>query len=74
MRITGHVCRKIRWRDEMKYIRSTKDRDIKPLNKDDYHTRCHDCGHFLNRNRWVCKDHSWKKHALCDECFGLYDG
>lgn len=40
----------------------------------DFHTRCNDCGKFLKKKRWVPKDHSWKKHALCRECLSGYDG
>lgn len=38
-----------------------------------YHTKCHDCGRFLKKEFWVNKDHKWKGHALCTECFDLYD-
>lgn len=39
----------------------------------EYHIKCHDCGRFVKRELWVEKDHRWKKHALCSECFSLYD-
>lgn len=38
-----------------------------------YHKRCHDCGQFLKKDLWVTKEHVWKKHALCSDCFNLYD-
>lgn len=38
-----------------------------------FHKNCHDCGQFLERKLWVAKDHNWKKHALCAECFSNYD-
>lgn len=41
--------------------------------KREYHKRCHDCGRFIARSRWVEIDHPWKKHALCLECHLLYD-
>lgn len=41
--------------------------------KADYHKQCHDCGQFLKRDRWVERDHSWKKHALCMMCLSGYD-
>lgn len=43
------------------------------IKKDTYHTRCHDCGKFLKKNRWVSKVHPWKQHALCLECHNNYD-
>ncbi len=41
--------------------------------KEEYHIKCHDCGRFLKKGRWVKKDHPWKKHGLCDDCFSNYD-
>lgn len=41
--------------------------------KEDYHTKCHDCGRFLNKILWVKKDHRWKKHDLCLKCLSNYD-
>ena len=39
----------------------------------DYHKKCHDCGQFIPKKRWVSFDHSWKKHALCYNCLHDYD-
>jgi hypothetical protein len=39
----------------------------------EFHKKCHDCGQFLERKLWVAKDHRWKQHALCTECFSNYD-
>ncbi len=39
----------------------------------EHHIKCHDCGQFLPKERWVPKDHPWKAHGLCRECFNLYD-
>ncbi len=41
--------------------------------KIEYHKKCHDCGHFLVQDKWVRKDHPWKRHALCPKCFSKYD-
>ena len=38
-----------------------------------YHKKCHDCGRFVKRSEWVPKNHSWKAHALCDECLSGYE-
>lgn len=38
-----------------------------------YHDKCHDCGQFLKEEKWVAKNHQWKKHALCAECLSAYD-
>lgn len=46
---------------------------VDALVKCQYHTKCHDCGRFLKKELWVAKDHKWKAHGLCKECFGLYD-
>lgn len=40
---------------------------------DTYHKNCHDCGRFLKKDRWVSKNHKWKKHGLCADCFSNYD-
>ena len=37
------------------------------------HIQCHDCGQYLKKELWVPKDHSWKKHALCNSCISEYD-
>jgi len=37
------------------------------------HIRCHDCGRFIKKELWVPKDHEWKAHALCKECYSQYD-
>ncbi len=37
------------------------------------HKRCHDCGRFLKRELWVSRNHRWKKHALCSDCYSAYD-
>lgn len=39
-----------------------------------FHTKCHDCGKFLKKSKWVPKDHPRKEHALCSECYSNYDG
>ena len=46
---------------------------MKEKQKIEYHTKCHDCGRFLKKSRWVRKDHKWKAHGLCSDCFELYD-
>jgi|GEM_PF-166217 len=38
----------------------------------EFHKKCHDCGCILKSDDWVPKDHEWKKHALCPECFLKY--
>ena len=38
-----------------------------------YHIKCHDCGQVLTKDRWVEKNHRWKKHGLCKDCFAMYD-
>ena len=45
----------------------------KKIKKEDYHTNCHDCGRFLKKDRWVRKNHKYKQHGLCAECFSNYD-
>lgn len=42
------------------------------LGNEMYHKRCHDCGKFVKKREWVPKNHAWKKHALCRECFSNY--
>ena len=42
-------------------------------NKDNYLKRCGDCGRFVEKERWVDKDHPWKKRALCFDCESNYD-
>jgi hypothetical protein len=39
----------------------------------EYHKNCHNCGQFLKRDKWVRKDHEWKKHGLCAERLSNYD-
>lgn len=39
----------------------------------EHHIRCHDCGQFIPRDRWVRKDHPSYAHALCRKCFSNYD-
>lgn len=39
----------------------------------DYHKKCHDCGKFVPKKEWVPKDHRWKHHALCYDCWSNYD-
>jgi len=39
----------------------------------EYHTHCGDCGRFIPKERWVRKDHPTKRHALCWDCYCLYD-
>lgn len=49
---------------------------IKSLEKKDpcdYHTRCHNCGMFVNKELWVKKDDPNKFHALCAGCLSGYD-
>jgi len=41
--------------------------------KIEYYKKCHDCGQFLKKDRWVRRDHPWKRGALCRECFSNYD-
>ena len=41
--------------------------------KDNYHIKCHDCGMFLKKDRWVKKDDPNKAHGLCADCFSKYD-
>ena len=43
------------------------------MEKKNYHTKCHDCGRFLFKEKWVSRQHPWKKHALCSECHSNYD-
>ena len=40
---------------------------------EEYHTKCHDCGKFLPKERWIKKDDKNKAHGLCDECESFYD-
>ena len=46
---------------------------MKKENKPEYHKKCHDCGKFVKKYEWVRKDHPWKTHALCDDCYSTYD-
>jgi formylmethanofuran dehydrogenase subunit E len=39
----------------------------------EYHKKCHDCGQFVPRDRWVKKDDPRKAHALCSPCYSNYD-
>ena len=38
-----------------------------------YHKKCHDCGRFLPRERWVRTDDKRKAHGLCHDCYSQYD-
>lgn len=38
-----------------------------------YHQRCHDCGRFLPRDRWVRTNDRRKAHGLCHDCYSKYD-
>lgn len=38
-----------------------------------YHKKCHDCGRFLPRDRWVRTDDKSKAHGLCQDCYSQYD-
>ena len=40
---------------------------------DEHYKRCHDCGKFLKRSRWVIKDYACKRYALCEKCSAGYD-
>lgn len=40
---------------------------------DEHHTRCHDCGQFVARDRWLRKDNAEGKRPLCWECLSNYD-
>jgi len=44
------------------------------VDRSQYHTRCHHCGRFVKRERWVPRDHQWKKFAMCGECLAGIEG
>ena len=44
-----------------------------PVEKLEYHTRCHDCGRFLPKVLWVRKDDPLKKWVVCFSCHSDYD-
>lgn len=46
---------------------------VDALVRSQHHTKCHDCGQFLSKDKWVSRTHQWKKHALCAECLSGYD-
>ena len=42
----------------------------------DHHTHCRDCGHFVDKSRWLLKTSVWAqrgKRPLCVPCFAEYD-
>lgn len=42
----------------------------------DHHTHCRDCGHFVDKSRWLLKTSVWAqrgKRPLCAPCFAEYD-
>ncbi len=43
----------------------------------DYHTRCRDCGVFVEKARWVRKDMfnaiQYQRRPLCGPCWSEYD-
>ncbi|MDO9529116.1 MAG: hypothetical protein Q7J27_08150 [Syntrophales bacterium] len=45
----------------------------KTKNPDNYLKRCGDCGRFVAKKYWIEKNHPWKHHPLCPECFSNYD-
>lgn len=47
--------------------------DGKSTIPEEYHKKCHDCGRFLKKERWVSKDNKQKAHGLCNECLSHYD-
>lgn len=47
--------------------------EISERRRGDHHTRCHNCGRFLEKSRWIRKDHPSKRHALCWDCYNNYD-
>jgi len=68
--------------DSIKKVKSTERKsgtasagsDSSDLLSADAYTKCNDCGKFVKKREWVPKNHPWKKHALCSECFSNYDG
>ena len=63
--------------DKIKQLKELVDDEMKqkkPWGSEiEYHNKCHDCGRFLKKELWVPKDHPRKAHALCRDCFSLYD-
>lgn len=43
------------------------------LPRDQYQTKCYDCGRFVPRARWIPINGSKGKKPLCIDCQSMYD-
>ena len=55
------------------FIHEMTKEEKQEMKAEDYHIHCADCGHFIRKELWIRKDHKYKKHGLCQSCFGNYD-